>query len=123
RVRDNIGMILVYLTPENDRDRTADDIIAELRKSIPTKEPFRNIQFQKVIVGPPLGKPVTITVQGDDLATLKLAANEVKQYLKSIDGVVDIDQDVKPGLKQLRVNLKKGVVEEVGLSVADVAST
>jgi len=123
RVRDNIGMILVYLTPENDRDRTADDIIAELRKSIPTKEPFQNIQFQKVIVGPPLGKPVTITVQGDDLDVLKVAANEIKQYLKSIDGVVDIDQDVKPGLKQLRVHLKKGVAEEVGLSVADVAST
>lgn len=123
RVRDNIGMILVYLTPENDRDRTADEIIAELRKLIPTKELFQTIQFQKVIVGPPLGKPVTITIQGDDLDTLKVAANEIKQYLKSIDGVVDIDQDVKLGLKQLRVNLKKGVTEEVGLTVADIANT
>ncbi len=123
RVRDNIGMVQVNLTPEKNRDRTAKDIIEELRRKIPVKEPFQLIQFQEIIVGPPLGKPITIAIQGDDFATLKKISREIKQYLNSINGINDIDQDVKPGLRQIKVSLKEGAFQDFGITVADVSNS
>lgn len=122
-VRDNIGMILVYLTPEDERDRTADQIIDELRNTVSEGALFESIQYQKIIPGPPIGKPITVSVQGENLETLQVIADELKDYLKSIDGVIDVDQDVKSGLKQLRVSIKKGVAEDIGISSADIANT
>ncbi|MDH5541837.1 MAG: efflux RND transporter permease subunit [Nitrospinota bacterium] len=122
RVGDNVGMILVYLTPENERKRTAAEIISWLRENVDIYEPFEMIQFETLAMGPPVGKAVTVSVQGDDLEKLKELAGQIWKFLSDIDGVTDIDQDLKPGIRQLRVEINKGVREEIGLTVAEIAA-
>ncbi len=121
RKGDNVGMMLVYLTNENRRKRNANEIIKQLRIVLPPFEPLDTLQFETIINGPPVGKPVTISVKGNDLETLKTIAKDIQYYLKTIDGVENIDQDLKPGLKQLQIKIKKDVGKNYGLTPADIS--
>lgn len=121
RTGDNLGMMIVYLTNENKRQRTADEIIEDLRNKFPIFTPLDSLTFETIVNGPPVGKPVTINLKGSNLDTLKEVAKEVKGYLASIDGVQDIDQDLKPGLKQLQIKMRDNIGENYGLTPRDVA--
>ncbi|MFH1653487.1 MAG: efflux RND transporter permease subunit, partial [Pseudomonadota bacterium] len=60
--RTNIGMMTIYLTDEIDRDRTANEIIKDLKKKIQFKLPITKVQFVEEAYGPPVGRAVTLTV-------------------------------------------------------------
>jgi multidrug efflux pump subunit AcrB len=122
RSGDNVGMMIVYLTDEINRTRTAAEMMEHLRKTIQPYGPFEMIQFEGLAMGPPVGKAVTVSVQGENLDVLKGLADRIRGFLETTDGVKEIDQDLKPGLKQLRVEIKKGVTEEFGLTVAEIAA-
>ncbi|NQY41859.1 MAG: efflux RND transporter permease subunit [Legionellales bacterium] len=121
RKGDNVGMMIVYLTNENSRKRNADEIIKQLRKDLPIFEPLDRLQFDKVVNGPPVGQPVTVSIKGNDLNVLKIIAKDIQDYLKSINGVEDIDQDLKPGMKQLQITVKKDIGENYGLTPEDIS--
>jgi multidrug efflux pump subunit AcrB len=123
RTGGNIGMMIVYLTPETERERDAFAIIDELRRTIPVAPPFASIQFERIANGPPVGKPVTVSVLGEDMETLKEIAAKLRAELGRRDGVFDIDQDLKPGLEELRVVLHDDATADYGLTVADIAGT
>jgi multidrug efflux pump subunit AcrB len=114
------GIISVFLTGEAHRDRTADDIIMALRETIPAAQ-NEILIFEKRRVGPPIGKPAEIRISSNDDTLRENTASEVKRYLKSLDGVVDVESDNKPGKDQLIVNIDYVKLAEVGLKVKDVA--
>ena len=114
------GIISVFLTGEAHRDRTADDIIAALRKSIPNKQ-NEILIFDKKRVGPAIGKPAEIRISTNDDKLRETTANELQYFLKTLPGVVDVETDNKPGKDQLIVNIDHKKLAEVGLTVKDVA--
>lgn len=114
------GIISVFLTGEAHRQRSADDIITALRKSIPVAQ-NEILIFDKKRVGPAIGKPAEIRVSSNDDSLRENTASEVKHFLKTLPGVVDVESDNKPGKDQLIVNINYKKLAEVGLSVKDVA--
>lgn len=114
------GIISVFLTGEAHRDRTADDIITALRKSIPAAQ-NEILIFEKQRVGPPIGKPAEIRISSNDDSLRENTASEVKHFLKTLAGVIDVESDNKPGKDQLIVNIDYKKLAEVGLKVKDVA--
>ena len=114
------GIISVFLTGEARRDRSADIIIEALRKSIPVSE-NESLLFDKKRVGPAIGKPAEIRISTNNDSLRKNTARDIKDFLKSLDGVVDVETDIKPGKDQLIVNIDYKKLAEVGLKVKDVA--
>ena len=114
------GLISVFLTGEANRSRSADDIIESLRKSIPINKDEVLI-FNKKRVGPAIGKPAEIRISTNNDALRKKTASEIRNFIKKLDGVVDVETDVKPGKDQLIVNIDYKKLAEVGLKVKDVA--
>ena len=121
RVGPNLGMIILYLTPANERERSAADMIDELREKNKSHPILKNIQYQQLINGPPVGRPVTITILGQDLEKLKSLSQDVQNDLKTVPGVFDIDTDDKPGLKQITIKLFDNTTKDFGLTTTDVA--
>lgn len=121
RSGDNVGMITVYLTPENQRERKAKEILDELRSKIKLPEYFKNVNMQLLINGPPVGKPVTVTIYGDSLERLESITKEIMDYLGTLDGVFDIDTDFKPGLDQVLVSVSPEITQKYGISTAEVS--
>lgn len=91
----NTGDILVRLKPRSDRDRSAEEIISDLRPKLQEVAPLAEIEFVQLLqdmLGDLEGAPTPIEVKifGDDQAQLAELSAPVEEMLGTIDGVVDI---------------------------------
>jgi multidrug efflux pump subunit AcrB len=118
---ENFAFLLVNLTPFSERDRTADDIVAEVRRKIESIEGIENTLFYIDAGGPPVGKPVTLRIIGSDDVLRKDLSNTVVETLQSIPGVTDIDRDDKRGKEQIEIKIDFEKLARRGLTVADIA--
>lgn len=114
------GVIIVYLTGEARRKRSANEIIAWIRAQMEPQENER-IVFDMSRVGPPIGKPIEIRISTNDDALREGTAAELLAFMQGIDGVRDLESDNKPGKDQLVVDIDYQRLAEVGLRVKDVA--
>lgn len=120
----NYGIIMVYLTPFNKRDRDANVILEELRKnSQDISGQFTKLEFGMVKTGPPVGKAVSIAVKGDDFDVLKKIAAEYKAYLAGIPGLKDVKDDYEDYKNELRVYVDEKTAAMTGITVYDIATT
>ena len=120
----NYGIIMVYLTPFNKRDREASEILDFLRKN--TKDlhsRFTKIEFGMVKTGPPVGKAVSIAIKGNDFDTLKKISGEYKSFLATIPGLKDVKDDYEDYKNELRVYVDEKTAAITGITVYDIATT
>jgi heavy metal efflux system protein len=93
----NEGDYLIQLKP-GIKKRT-DDVIAELREQVSSKEPALNIEFgQRIadLLGDLIGRPepVEVKIFGDDLEQLRDLGMKAKDILKKIPGVADVQSGI-----------------------------
>lgn len=119
--RENNAAIFVNLTPYADRRRTADEIVESLRQQTDGIQGVDRIYYQIDSGGPPVGRPITIRVVGDDDTQRTRLADEIVAYLKSFQGAKDIERDDKAGKSQVEIKLDYDKLARVGISVSDVA--
>jgi len=81
------------------------------------------IKVDKPQEGPPTGKPVTIRILGDDFAVLERLTREVKDRIRSVPGLVNLDDDLDRGKPELRVKVNRVEAALAGLSTRDIANT
>jgi len=113
----------VYLPPESDRKRDADEIIASIRKDIENIKGFTEIRFDRAESGPRVGKAVEVKIRGESFETLDNIATEYMDYLKGVEGTTDITWDHKPGKEEIRINVDNSKATLAGLNVAQIAKT
>ena len=121
--QENFAELAVKLTPYGTRDRSADEIVADIREKATAISGVQQTTFFIESGGPPVGKPVTIRVVGSDDALRTAFADSVFSYLESIDGVTDPDRDDKEGKEQIEISIRHDRLSRLGLSVADIART
>lgn len=119
--------IRVYLTPEDERNREAYQILAQLRHDILAAQKRGTISKQMRLEftvhekGPPIGKPVNVEIRGKEFFILKKIAREYMNYLKGIEGVTDIAMDLEEGKQEYRYIINEEMAARTGVSVFDVA--
>lgn len=119
--------IRVYLTPEDERNREAYQILAQLRHDILAAQKRGAISKQMRLEftvhekGPPIGKPVNVEIRGKEFFILKKIAREYMNYLKGIEGVTDIAMDLEEGKQEYRYVINEVMAARTGVSVFDVA--
>ncbi|HPA72086.1 MAG TPA: efflux RND transporter permease subunit [Spirochaetota bacterium] len=119
----NYGIIHVYLTPEDNRARTADQIIDGIRKEATGVGGFDKIEFKMIKHGPPSGAPIFVTIKGDDFGVMKKIAAEYVAHLKKIPGLKDIKDNFEPGKEEVRIVIDEARATRAGISVLDIATT
>ncbi len=116
------AMIWVYLTPANKRERSAQEMIAELRPLAEGVSGVERVDFEMVKPGPPVGKAVDVKIVGRDYAVLDKIAEEIKAFLPTV-GAVDVRDDYEAGKSELRLDVDKAEAARMGLDVATIAQT
>ena len=119
--RENNASIFVSLTPFASRQRTADEIVEELRKKTDKLKGFERVRYMIDSGGPPVGRPIVVRVVGSDDVLRKKLADDVVAYLETIKGAKDIERDDKHGKQQIEIKLDYAKLARVGITVADVA--
>lgn len=120
----HLGQIQVFLTPERDRDRVAEEIIEQLRDAVTKIAPdykLSGLYFNKQRMGPPVGKPVAIRVSGDNLDELDKISTIVMGELGKVNGVTDISRNFNPGKDELQIVIDEEAASKALLSVKDIA--
>ncbi len=99
------AQVTIFLTPPNKRDRGDAEIIEDLRKKIAKPEGLSAITFERVQGGPPVGKPVDISVRAKEYEQILPAAKAVKELLLATKGVTDIEDSYVLGKEEIRVHV------------------
>jgi multidrug efflux pump subunit AcrB len=116
----HLALITVYTTPANNRKRTINSMIEQLRKDA---EPITNVdvKFEKPSAGPPVGKPIAVRIKGNDFDMLKTVAAQFETWLPTIKGVKDVDDDYNVGKKELRIIIDEKQAAKAFLTYRQIA--
>jgi len=109
------AQIVVYLTPEQSRIRSAKEIVSELRGQLDLPTGLKRIAFERISGGPPVGKPINVGVSGRKYEEILPVVKMLKQKISKLAGVIDMTDDYVLGKEELRV-----IVNQAEASAADL---
>ena len=118
------GQIIVSLAPDIDMGvafRSVDEVLGSVRATVSDHPGPSNISFYRLAGGPPVAKPISIKVRGDDLQQIAEAAEELKNILRSIPAVHDITDDSIKGRNELSMTFDMNAVRDSGLTPAELS--
>ncbi len=118
------GDINVRLKSLTERSRDEDDIKAALREKF-SKIPDATITFTDRGAEAMMGSAgdIVVMVIGHDLQVAEALANEIEEKIKQIEGVIHTETSLKESRPELRVNLDRERIADLGLSTAQVGQT
>jgi multidrug efflux pump subunit AcrB len=114
----NVGEVIVELVEKDERRRSIDEIIDDLRGRIGAVPGIRSAEFHKIEGGPPEGAPVAVQVKGRTLDGVEPLVAEIKKILGEIPGTEDIKDNYLPGKDLLTVEVDPERAARYGLSPA-----
>ena len=119
---DQYGQIIVSLNPDIDNEfRSVDQVLDAVRATVSDHPGPLNVSFFRISGGPPVAKPISIKVRGDDLQQIAAAAEQLKQILRSIPAIYDITDDASKGRNELSLTFDMNAVRDSGLTPADIS--
>lgn len=121
RSADQIGSMFIELSDRRSRDINGWEVEAVYRDAI-EEIPGVRAEMQKIEQGPPVGKDVQIQVAGDDLEILARETKRISKYLKSLEGLRDIDDTAPvPGI-EWEITLDRGKAAMMGADLTSVGA-
>lgn len=117
------GQVQVNLTESNIRERTANEIIEDLKSKIGSLPEGFRYRVSKARAGPPQGKPVEVGIRGEHYRDIRAAAAEVKKALSDIPGVTDIADTYRPGKTEVHVQVDPYQASAASLSLGQIGQT
>jgi len=119
---DQYGQIIVSLAPDVSNElRSVDEVLAIIRQTVADYPGPLNISFYRLSGGPPVAKPISIKVRGDDLQQIAGAAGQLKSIMRSIPAIHDITDDASKGRNELNLTFDMNAVRDSGLTPADIS--
>lgn len=118
--RTDVGQVWLDLTSYTERKRTIEEIMADLRKRLAGISGPTSVELVEFNVGPPVGKPVEVKVEGKSFEKIEEVAELLQTRLSQIDGVLDIGDDYAEGKREMRFQVDSVGAAAYGLTVAEV---
>ncbi len=115
--------VTVVLTPKGQRTRTTSEVVQEVRPRITRIPGFTTIAFQEPKMGGPGGgKAIQIEVMGDDYEVIKRICRDVTARIADVPGLKDLEDGVKPGRPELKVEFDRERIRDLGVELSVVAN-
>ncbi|WP_420583000.1 efflux RND transporter permease subunit [Reichenbachiella sp.] len=107
------------------RDRngvSTNDILDKIRSSM-AGYPGVSVTVDQNNDGPPVGKPISIEIIGDDFATLIDLSDQMKSFINKsgIEGIEKLKSDLETGKPELVVDIDREKARRFGLSTQGIA--
>jgi multidrug efflux pump subunit AcrB len=119
----HFGQIMVFLHPESGRTRTAQEIIDALKKDIPVPNGVVSMTYERAVSGPPVGKPISIAVRGDEMEDILRAVRDMETAVRKIPGAMDVTNSYYEGKEEVQVVVDPIETRAAQLTVAQVGNT
>lgn len=116
--RTNFAELLVTVPREHSMD--IPDLARGIRERFADDPRFR-VETKLLVQGPPVGLPVSIRIDGDDLERLRAHADELAGALREVPGAINVSHDLQPGAPRLELHTDPVKIHKLGLNSAVVA--
>ncbi len=123
KMSNDIAQIDIYLTPGQNRSRTAKQIIEEIREKVGTPPGIKQIHFARPSGGPPTGKPVNIGVRSKNYVEMLKGVELIEKFVSKIPGVSDLSNNYTEGKEEIHLKVIGDEAAAAGLSVASIGTT
>jgi HAE1 family hydrophobic/amphiphilic exporter-1 len=114
--------VFVQLVPRKDRSRSQNMLTRPMRERL---QRIAGIELTQI--GPyktvSSGKPVQVSVLGQDRAVLAEISARAMQVMRDTPGAVDIESSDEANKPQLSVEVKRELASDLGIGIAQVANT
>jgi CzcA family heavy metal efflux pump len=123
----NSGDVVVRLKPESQRDRSADEVIDDVRTRIAAAVPRLHIEFVEIlsdVINDLAGaaSPVEIKLFGADLNQLEAYGRHLAGPLSRVDGVEDLYDGVSEPSAELAMSINDANANRAGFTPAEVSA-
>ncbi len=115
----------IYLTARETREKSHDDIMNEIRKSLAPVKGVRVMMRDNSSRGLTSGRqdPVSFNVRGPSLDVLQKTSAEIMKQLTDQKLAMELDSDFKLGLPELLIKPNRLAMAERGVSIDSVGQT
>lgn len=122
----NLALIAVAIPQNEENTLRPQDVLARVEKNL--SELAREfpmditaLRVESEPYGPPVGRPVEVRIQSEDFSVNKRIADEIKVHLATIPGVSGIDDNLKEGPREIRLEIDDERASQYGLTFEDLA--
>jgi HAE1 family hydrophobic/amphiphilic exporter-1 len=121
----NEGSILVELVDRKDRKYKQADIMAMARNELKEYKQLRLAVQEASDVGGGGMQHADFQyyIKGPDINKLTAYSEDMKKFLASLPGVVDIDSSLEEGKPELRVHIDRNKASDLGVNVSAIAES
>ena len=120
---EHYASVYVDLVPFEERRRTVNDIIDEIRPAVSAIEPMNHVNFRVDTQGPPVGQPVSFRITGSDDEERARLAGDIAATLEEMPAVSDIVADTRRQRSQMVLRFDHPTRAQRGVSVDGVLET
>ncbi|MBT4551524.1 efflux RND transporter permease subunit [bacterium] len=122
---ENWAQLLIHLVPKTQRDRSAAQIIQDLRKKINPKKinTFKRIGYKERVIGPAPGEAIDIKIINKNFDKSLAVQKKLDAFISTIKGIKNLDNDQKGKKEELTIKFNYEKLAQLGLTVAQVAQT
>jgi multidrug efflux pump subunit AcrB len=120
-ISENEAVVTMHLIPHN-RQNSPSDWVEIVKRELQAPENI-DLVFQVQIMGPPVGRAVTLHVAGSDDRMRRTTAASLSRWLENRAEVVDIEIDERPGIRQIDLNVDPDRLALRGLDAQSVGRT
>ena len=115
----HVATVSVDLLAAESRSTSIDSLIVHWRQRVGELADVININFKEPSIGPG-GLAIEIDLIGENLDELKRGSNKLQKWLDGYSGVVDLDDNLRPGKPEFRIRLNRGA-HAMGFTAKSVA--
>ncbi|MFU8804373.1 MAG: efflux RND transporter permease subunit, partial [Bradymonadaceae bacterium] len=116
------GQITVELVDHGEQKTDPLAFMDKLRE-IFSRIPGATVILDRQEMAPPSGAPISIEVAGDDLDELSRIAREIREKIRPIPGIIDLQDNLELSRPEIHVEVDRQRAVMAGLSTESVAQT
>ncbi|OVE80612.1 hypothetical protein BVY03_05775, partial [bacterium K02(2017)] len=83
-LRHNWAMSTIFLKPAAERDIFSETIMSDLEVKLKSVKGFKSLKLDKFNDGPPIGRPITLSIIGTHDKTRQKIAKDIYNYLSEV---------------------------------------
>lgn len=119
---DNVGMIMIYVTEDAKNNLNHLDALKKLR-SISWKEYAKEVTFESLVNGPPVGNDIEATLRSNSSEDLTNFSNLMVKELGTVDGVKNLRVDNIYGDDEVYIKIDYPKADQLGLDIRNIGDT
>ncbi|MDP2469753.1 MAG: efflux RND transporter permease subunit [Candidatus Palauibacterales bacterium] len=116
----NNGIIFARLADWSERDRSVDEILAEIRPKLMTIPGLFAFASAPAAIG--FGSPVNYVVKHPDFDSLAVAMDRMVGRARQIPGLINVDTNLRVNKPELTVSYDRDRAEDAGVAISEISN-